>query len=74
MDELGHSVRMTTSEQRVLEHVLRGESNREIAEQLSCSVKTVEFHLSNIFRKEGVNSRLQLLVRFVESSRIQDEA
>ena len=37
--------------------VARGMSNKEVAGHLFLSVKTVEFHLSHVFHKLGVNSR-----------------
>jgi two-component system response regulator NreC len=38
-----------------------GLSNREIAEQLSISVKTVETHRSNMMSKLGVSSKTELV-------------
>jgi DNA-binding CsgD family transcriptional regulator len=35
-------------------------TNREVATTLFVSVKTVEFHLGNIYRKLGVRNRTQL--------------
>jgi DNA-binding NarL/FixJ family response regulator len=40
-----------------------GKANKEIASALSCSPKTVEFHIKNLFRKVGVSSRLELACR-----------
>jgi DNA-binding NarL/FixJ family response regulator len=37
-----------------------GASNRQAAEQLFISVKTVDFHLQGIYRKLGVRNRTQL--------------
>jgi DNA-binding NarL/FixJ family response regulator len=37
-----------------------GLSNREAAERLYVSVKTVDYHLQNIYRKLDVHSRSQL--------------
>jgi DNA-binding NarL/FixJ family response regulator len=37
-------------------------SNREIAQALFVTLRTVEMHLSNAFRKLGVSSRTQLAV------------
>ncbi|MGH3510589.1 MAG: response regulator transcription factor, partial [Nocardioidaceae bacterium] len=51
---------LTAAELRVATAVRSGMSNREIAEALFLSVKTVEFHLGNIFRKLGVHNRTQL--------------
>jgi DNA-binding CsgD family transcriptional regulator len=40
--------------------VARGATNRETASQLFLSVKTIEFHLRNIYRKLSVRSRTEL--------------
>jgi DNA-binding CsgD family transcriptional regulator len=40
--------------------VHQGMSNRQIADELSISVKTVENHLTNIFRRLEISSRAQL--------------
>jgi DNA-binding NarL/FixJ family response regulator len=38
-------------------------SNRDIASDMSISAKTVQFHVSNVYAKLGVRSRLQLANR-----------
>jgi DNA-binding NarL/FixJ family response regulator len=35
-------------------------SNRQIAQQLFVTVKAVEWHLSNVYRKLGIRSRTRL--------------
>ena len=35
-------------------------ANREIAAELMLSVRTIEFHLSNVYKKLGLRSRGQL--------------
>ena len=37
-----------------------GRSNREVADELVVSIKTVEYHLRNVFQKLGVSSRREL--------------
>jgi DNA-binding CsgD family transcriptional regulator len=52
--------RLTAAELRVAMAVGHGASNRQAAEQLFISVKTVDFHLQGIYRKLGVRNRTQL--------------
>jgi DNA-binding NarL/FixJ family response regulator len=51
---------LSARERQVAELVAAGATNRAIAEQLYLSEKTVETHLSRIFRKLGVTSRAQV--------------
>ncbi|EKA61372.1 HTH-type transcriptional regulator malT [Janibacter hoylei PVAS-1] len=51
---------LTLTEQQVAGLVADGASNREIAQRLHLSVKTVEGTLTRIYRKSGVRSRTQL--------------
>jgi DNA-binding CsgD family transcriptional regulator len=55
---------LTGTEQRVAELAARGATNREIAAELFVTGKTVEVHLSRIYRKVGVRSRAELAHRF----------
>jgi DNA-binding CsgD family transcriptional regulator len=48
---------LTPSERRVAELAARGRRNREIAEELFVTVKAVEFHLGNAYRKLRVSGR-----------------
>lgn len=51
---------LTQREWHVATLVASGLTNREIAEQLFLSPRTVEVHLSSAFRKLGVHSRVEL--------------
>jgi ATP/maltotriose-dependent transcriptional regulator MalT len=51
---------LTPRERQVAELAARGLSNREIAETLVVTLKTVEFHLKHTYRKLGVESRRAL--------------
>jgi DNA-binding CsgD family transcriptional regulator len=51
---------ITSRECEVLEKLLEGKSDREIAEELFISPRTVDTHLRSVFRKCQVHSRLQL--------------
>lgn len=52
----------TARETEILQQLARGLGNRDIARNLSLSVKTVDTHLANLMKKTGVNKRTQLLV------------
>ncbi|MEV6345875.1 LuxR family transcriptional regulator [Actinoplanes sp. NPDC051851] len=53
---------LTDQERRVTELVGRGATNREAAQALFVSTKTVEFHLRGVYRKLGLRSRVELAV------------
>jgi NarL family two-component system response regulator LiaR len=50
---------LTEREREVLALIVKGMSNQEIAEKLVVSLGTVKFHVSNIFLKLGVQSRVE---------------
>ncbi|QIK85050.1 helix-turn-helix transcriptional regulator [Sanguibacter sp. HDW7] len=54
---------LTERELEVAQLVAQGASNREIAESLYLSVRTVEVYLGRAFRKLGVTTRVELAVR-----------
>ncbi len=54
---------LTEREIEILGHVAAGARNREIADILNVSIKTVEFHLRNILGKLGARSRTEAVVR-----------
>ena len=51
---------LTPVEQRVVELVAAGHTNREVAAALFLSTRTVEGHLSHVYGKLGVRSRVEL--------------
>ena len=51
---------LTPSERRVAALAAEGQTNREIAQALFLTVKTVETHLSNAYRKLDIRSRRDL--------------
>ncbi|HXF99034.1 MAG TPA: helix-turn-helix transcriptional regulator [Gaiellaceae bacterium] len=52
---------LTPAERRVVELVCAGRSNKEVAQALYVTPKTVEFHLRNAYAKLGVRSRVELV-------------
>jgi DNA-binding CsgD family transcriptional regulator len=53
---------LTPSERRAAALAAAGQTNREIAQELFVTLKTVELHLSNAYRKLGIRSRRELPV------------
>jgi DNA-binding NarL/FixJ family response regulator len=51
---------LTPSERRVVDLAAAGQTNRDIAQELYVTPKTVEVHLSNAYRKLGIGSRREL--------------
>jgi DNA-binding CsgD family transcriptional regulator len=51
---------LTPAEQRVAELVAAGRTNKEVASALFLTDRTVEGHLTNIYRKLGIRSRAEL--------------
>ena len=52
---------MTPQEQIVAGLVCQGMTNQEVARHMVLSVKTVGYHLSNIYTKFDIHSRTQLV-------------
>jgi DNA-binding NarL/FixJ family response regulator len=62
---------LTPAEYRVALAVATGSTNREVASKLFLSVKTVDFHLQNIYRKLGLRSRTELALRLSRDVRAE---
>ncbi len=56
-------VSLTDREREVLELVVTGSSNAEIAERLFIGITTVKTHVANLMTKTGSRNRVQLAVR-----------
>lgn len=57
------SDQLTQKEQQVIEYVLQGKKNQEIANALFVSLATVKTHIQHIFQKTMVNSRQELILK-----------
>jgi DNA-binding CsgD family transcriptional regulator len=55
------TARLTPQEQIVARLVCQGLTNQEVAHQLVLSVKTIDYHLGNVYAKLAVHSRTQLV-------------
>jgi LuxR family transcriptional regulator, maltose regulon positive regulatory protein len=52
---------LSEQELRVLNLIVMGKSNQEIAEELFISIGTAKWHVHNVFQKLGVNNRPQAI-------------
>ncbi len=62
---------LTVREQEVLQLILSGKSNREIARALFISESTVKTHARNIFSKYDVGSRAELISTLLKNQTIE---
>lgn len=56
---------LTARERQVVEAVVEGLSNAEIADELDVSVQTVKFHLTAVLRKLRMANRVSVAVAYV---------
>jgi DNA-binding NarL/FixJ family response regulator len=54
---------LTESERRVVELVVRGWTNQEVADELCLTAKTIEWTLTKVYRKLRVRSRTELALK-----------
>ncbi len=59
---------LTNREEDIVMQIIKGKTNRAIADELFISSKTVEAHISKIFKKTSVKNRVQL-VNLVQTNR-----
>ncbi|EGX54440.1 transcriptional activator, partial [Streptomyces zinciresistens K42] len=52
--------RLTPQQLRIARYVAEGATNREVAQRLAVSTRTVDYHLRNVFAALGVRSRIEL--------------
>ncbi len=71
-DQKNEAVNLTRREMDVLYFLVKGNSNKEIAESMFISEKTVKNHLTSIFKKIGVKDRTQAVL-FAVKNKIIDE-
>lgn len=62
---------LTTREQEILELIWTGFKNKEIAQRLKISVKTVEAHRANMMKKIRVSNTAQLLKAAIQGKMLK---
>lgn len=55
--------RLTPRQTEVLERIVRGRANKEIAVELGCAVRTVELHVAAVLKKASCDRRIEVIVR-----------
>lgn len=61
LNQISQQYKLTPQEATVLQYIISGKTNSEIAELLVISPNTLKKHVLNIYKKTGVNSKLHLL-------------
>ena len=57
---------MTPREQEILDALSKGYVDKEVAHRLGISAWTVHGHLQSIFRKLGVHTRTEAVVKYLQ--------
>ena len=66
--------RLTQRELEIVAQIVAGHSNREVGQHFSICERTVKHHLTNIFEKLGVSSRLELALFAVKNRLVAAES
>jgi DNA-binding NarL/FixJ family response regulator len=66
--QVPQNVELTPTELRVVQLVAQGMANREIAEKLNVSQRTIESHVSNMLNKTNLHNRTELARWAIESN------
>lgn len=64
--QVAERYKLTTRELQIIDLVTLGNTNREIGDALSISEETVKRHITNIFNKLGMSTRLELAMFAVD--------
>jgi DNA-binding NarL/FixJ family response regulator len=63
-------LQLSARQREIVQLLVHGKSNKDMAEQLDLSGDTIKAHLQHIFRKIGVSSRLEAVVYFLTGQRV----
>lgn len=72
-EEIQEEVSINSKEQKILMEVAKGKSNREIASDHFKSQRTIEYNLTEIFKKLQVKSRAEAVLKSKQLGIISDE-
>lgn len=71
IDETKQGKQFSKRELEVLQCLARGQSNKQIADTLGISPKTIDSHRTNLLRKTNVNTTAALLVRAMRDGLVE---
>lgn len=72
-DKKRNDLKLTRREKDILEMLVKGNSNKDMADAMFISEKTVKNHLTSIFRKLGVKDRTQAAVFALRHKIVEEE-
>ncbi len=58
---------LTSREREVMAHIIKGQMNKVIADEMNIAMRTVEVHRSHVFEKMGVKSAVELATLLAEN-------
>ncbi len=64
---------LTLRELQVLRLVVSGKTNKSVADELFISERTVDRHVSNIFNKLGLSSRVEATIFVLKNKLLDDD-
>ena len=75
--QLTQKLELTPRQAEIVQHLLLGKSDKQIARELSISVPTVRTHMGRLFQKLGLRDRVELILHVFaclrESKRMSSE-
>lgn len=57
---------LNTRETQIVNYLIQGLTNTEIAKELHLSVHTIKYHLGRIYQKQGVSNRTLLIKAYYD--------
>jgi len=63
---------LSNRETQVLQHLIKGQTQQDIADSLFICVRTVKFHCGNIYQKLAVKNKIELLRKLNENQMAQN--
>ena len=61
---------LTSRERDIIDLIIEGNTNKDIAKKLNISIHTVNTHVEHIFLKFNVHSKIELTIKIIKDSTI----